>query len=203
MLQHLKPPPHPVWVEVSHVKASRSENSNNSSSRDPEGNDPHFLTQTKWLCTPNYINNQRVLACNSKSNNPTILYYNAGSLLPKINELMLLAETNCPSVVCVVETWLWSDILDNELFISNYTLVGLDRNRNRGGILMFISANLKFSVFPFCDGFESPSVVVSNELSKSCISFFHRPPSSSSLHLDSLFYILNRRSFLSMKSLFY
>ena len=112
------------------------------------------------------------MSCNSKSKNLTILYYNARSLLPKINELRLIAETNFPSVICVVETWLCSDILDCELFISNYTLVRLYRNRNGGGILMFISANLKFSVLPFCDGLELLSVVVSNELSKFCTTLF-------------------------------
>ena len=87
-----------LGTSVSHVSASQSENSNSSSSRDPEGNNPQSLTQTKRLCIPNHSNSQRDLACNSKSKNVTILYYNAKRLLSKINELRFLAETNCPSV---------------------------------------------------------------------------------------------------------
>ena len=104
--------------------------------------------------------------------------------LSKINELRLIVEANSPSVICVVETWLCSDILDAELFVCNCSLVRLDRSRNGSGILTFISANLKFSVLPLCDGlkFELLSVVVSNEVCKSCITLFTGLPASQAFY---------------------
>ena len=42
-------------------------------------------------------------------------------------------------------------------------------------------------MLPKCDGLELLSIVVSNVSYKVCISLFYRPPSSSSLILDSLF----------------
>ena len=114
-----------------------------------------------------YTRNHAVTSCNSKTKNITILYYNARSLLPKINELRLIA--NSPSVICLGETRLCFNILDAELFVCNYSLVRLDSSRNGGSILMFISANVKFSVLPLCDGLELLSVVISNEVCKSCI----------------------------------
>ena len=51
-----------------------------------------------------------------------IVYYNARSLLPKIDELRVITETESPDVICIVESWLSSDILDNEIVsrLSNF-----------------------------------------------------------------------------------
>ena len=57
----------------------------------------------------------------------SILYFNARSLLPKIDELRALVQ---PYVICIVETWLDESIQDVELSVKNYTLVRLDRYRH-------------------------------------------------------------------------
>ena len=75
---------------------------------------------------------------------------------------------------------------DNELFIPGYHIVRLDRNRNGGGVLFYVSTCLSFSVLPKCDDVELLTIMISNGLSKLCISLFYRPPSSPSLILDSL-----------------
>ena len=51
-----------------------------------------------------------------------------------------------PHVVCIVETWLDNSVLDNELTISNYFLVRLDRNRHGGGVLLYIRGDLSYNV---------------------------------------------------------
>ena len=51
----------------------------------------------------------------SNKENLNILYYNARSLVPKLDELALLIETHNPDIVCIVETWLSDDILDSEI----------------------------------------------------------------------------------------
>lgn len=125
----------------------------------------------------------RLLASHGNLN---ILYYNARSLLPKLSELQLVAKTYSPSIICVTESWLNHEITDNELSIPGYHLVRLDRSRNGGGVVFYVSANLNFSVLPKCDGLELLSIVISNGSCKVCISLFYRPPSSSPLILDSL-----------------
>ena len=50
-------------------------------------------------------------------------YYNARSLTTKTDELRAMVEENHPDVNCVVESWLFKEVLDNlnlQLTITNY-----------------------------------------------------------------------------------
>ena len=60
-----------------------------------------------------------------------ILYYNARSIVPKIDELRVTVQDTSPHVICIVESRLSDEIMDNELSIDHYQLVRLDRNRWR------------------------------------------------------------------------
>jgi len=40
-----------------------------------------------------------------------------------------------PDIVCIVETWLGSDVLDSEICIPDYELTRLDRDRHGGGVI--------------------------------------------------------------------
>ena len=51
-----------------------------------------------------------------------ILYFNARSILPKLDELSALCKANSYDVVCVVESWLDSEISDSEVNISGYSV---------------------------------------------------------------------------------
>ena len=75
-----------------------------------------------------------------------MLYYNARSIIPKLDELRILVPIHNPDVICIVESWLDNSILDSELTISNYNLLRLDRNRHGGGILLYIRDSLSFSM---------------------------------------------------------
>ena len=55
-----------------------------------------------------------------------ILYYNARSIVPKIDELQVTVQDTSPHVICIVESWLSDEIMDNELSIDHYQLVRLD-----------------------------------------------------------------------------
>ena len=59
-----------------------------------------------------------------------ILYFNCRSMLPKLDELAAICATDNPDIVCLVETWLGSEVLNNEVLIPNYSIVRLDRNRH-------------------------------------------------------------------------
>ena len=68
-----------------------------------------------------------------------VLHYNTTSIVYKIDELSTNCSLYCPDVVCITETWLSEDVLDSEVCIPNYQLVRLDRDRNGGGIALYIA----------------------------------------------------------------
>ena len=57
---------------------------------------------------------------NSPHSDLKILYANARSLLPKVEELRAVVCSDRPDIVCVVETWLSEEISNDEIFIESY-----------------------------------------------------------------------------------
>ena len=90
-----------------------------------------------------------------------ILYYNARSLLPKMDELRAVNEASKPDIVCIVETWLDGDITDGELLLPNFQLFRRDRNRHGGGVALYVCSSLVCNML--CDG--SPDLELSQFLS--------------------------------------
>ena len=90
----------------------------------------------------------------SKSNveitasNLSCIYLNARSIVNKMDELRLLANEIKPDVIGIVETWLNSEIKDNEINIDEYNFVRKDRTNNQksrgGGVIIYVSNSLKF-----------------------------------------------------------
>ena len=68
----------------------------------------------------------------------SILYFNARSILPKFDELQAVCLTLDPDIICITETWLSSDIEDQEIVLSGYYSCRLDRNRHGGGLVIFL-----------------------------------------------------------------
>ena len=66
---------------------------------------------------------------------------------PKIDELQLIYATCKPDIVCVVETWLDSEIADVEIAIPDFSITRLDRSRHGGGIAFYTRSNLYSQVF--------------------------------------------------------
>ena len=120
-----------------------------------------------------------------------VLYYNARSLIPKLDELRANVASLKPHVVCVVETWLSEDISDHELSLFDYQLQRLDRNRHGGGILIYVHNSLLFKVLlqggPHSLKFLALSISTkSNNSNTVCICLFYRPPSSPVSIFDNL-----------------
>ena len=67
-------------------------------------------------------------------------------MLPKLDELVATCSPSHPDIVCLVETWLSVDVLDSEVFIPNYSVVGLDRNRHGGGVLVYVHSSITYNV---------------------------------------------------------
>ena len=74
-----------------------------------------------------------------------LLYFNARSLLPKLDELRVACALECYDLIIVVETWLSARILNYELNIPGYCLLRRDRNRHGGGVLVYVSSSLPFN----------------------------------------------------------
>jgi len=84
-----------------------------------------------------------------KSDSLRILYYNARSLLPKLDELSATIEAHdFPDIVCIVESWLCHDIREQEIAIPNYNVFRHDRNRH-DYVLLFLYI---FGVTQHCPG---------------------------------------------------
>ena len=58
----------------------------------------------------------------------SVLYFNARSIIPKLDELHALIGKHTPELICIIETWLHDSITDIEFGILNRRLIRLDRN---------------------------------------------------------------------------
>ena len=126
----------------------------------------------------------------SASKQLTVLYYNARSILPKLDELQANVLLQKPDIICIVETWLSEDVMDNELLLPDYQVHRLDRNRHGGGIALYTHNSLSCRLL--CQGgphnleFLALSVTSASVSNKFCICLFYRPPSSPVSIFDNL-----------------
>ena len=59
------------------------------------------------------------------------------SLLPKFDELLILADSHNPDVICITESLLSIDIQDSEILIPGYQSLRHDRNRHGDMVVPF------------------------------------------------------------------
>lgn len=117
----------------------------------------------------------------------SVLYFNARSIFPKIEELRALCLTHHPDLVCIVESWLDNSILDSELCIDNYDIVRLDRNRHGGGVMFFVISSLSHSlVFSGSENLELIVISLNLPQTKVCVGLFYRPPNAPTCIFDNI-----------------
>lgn len=76
---------------------------------------------------------------------PSVLLTNANHLLNKMEEMSLLTESICPSVIAVTETWLSSNIPDSAIFLRNYSFARRDRTvGSGGGVLLYVRNDIHY-----------------------------------------------------------
>ena len=128
--------------------------------------------------------------CYSNKSIINLLYFNARSLLPKIDELRIICTNYSPGIICVVETWLDETVLDSEISIQNYSLCRLDRSRHGGGVLIYVNNLFNYSImFKGALHFECLIVSVNCHARSSLeiiVVLSYRPPNSGHAPLDSL-----------------
>ena len=89
--------------------------------------------------TPTQLQHQK------QSDSLTFYYANRRSLLPKIDHLRLLASSKNPDIIAICESWVDDTISDDELFIPGYSIVHRNRDRHRGGIVLYIQESIPFT----------------------------------------------------------
>ena len=76
------------------------------------------------------------------------LHLNIRSLLPKLAEVKRLLNQSGASVLGLSESWLDESVTDGEVNIDGYTVIRRDRNRNGGGVIVYIKDGLAFNSRP-------------------------------------------------------
>ena len=108
-----------------------------------------------------------------------ILYFNARSLCPKLDELIILTEDRNPDVICITETWLSQEISSKAISISGYLLYRRDRNCPGGGVLMYTRVTLQVKLLPQPPDLELLTLSLYSGNHRVCLALFYCPPSSS------------------------
>ncbi len=120
-----------------------------------------------------------------------VLYYNARSILRKMDNFHSLASLHNPDVIAIVVSWLCSDITDSEVSIPGYQVIRLDRDRHGGGIIVYVLE--KYTVKILNKGpldLEFFSTSIHHALFKACLCVLYRPPNSPSSYFDNLHSVL-------------
>ena len=73
------------------------------------------------------------------------IHMSVRSLLKQISELRLIAVKSKAAVISLSETWLDNSVTDCEISIDDYCLIRRDRNKNGGGVCMYIRSDISFS----------------------------------------------------------
>ena len=115
--------------------------------------------------------------------------------MPKIDNLRIFCSIYHPDIICIVESWLSTEISDSEISIQGYSVIRLDRNRHGGGVLIYVKSMFTYSLV-FKGTADLELVVVSFLCSMHgtspdiTLALFYRPPNSSSFVIDTLFTVL-------------
>ena len=120
------------------------------------------------------------------SNSLNVFYANYRSLLPKIDHLRALASTQLPDVILLCETWLVESITDSELSIINYSICCRDRNRQGGGVAVYICDNIPFSIHFSHSTIQLLVVDLKLKNGNLLYGVFYRPPSAEPTVLNFL-----------------
>ena len=86
-----------------------------------------------------------------KSRGLHFIHLNINSLLPKIEELCIIAKSTNVTIIGISESKLDESVLEPEIEIDDYKILQCDRNRQGGGVACYIRNGLNYniiSVFP-------------------------------------------------------
>ena len=116
-----------------------------------------------------------------------MIHLNINSVLPKIEELRVVARKSNTAVIGVTESKLDATVLDGEVNINGYEVIRSDRNRHGGGVACYVRNDISFNVkSDFSEEIEN--IVFDMLLPKTkpiLVGILYRPPDQSKF-LDKL-----------------
>lgn len=121
------------------------------------------------------------------------IHFNIRSLFPKLAELKTFISKYKFAVIALSETWLDSSVTDSEVHLDGFSIVRRDRDRQGGGVCLYISNDLAFTERKDLDTDKLEAVWVNLLLPKSkpiLIGSCYRPRRQS-VFTELLEYVLN------------
>ena len=120
-----------------------------------------------------------------------VLHLNAADLYGKIDQLRdIMSEINA-HVLSLNETYLDDSITNDELLLTGLTVHRRDRNRNGGGVALYVHDSLTPSLLDVDGEVESVWVSITTQGKKFIVGSIYRPPSSYVITGKSFCYSLN------------
>ena len=117
------------------------------------------------------------------SKNFKLACLNIRSLYPKLEEVISIVKTYDFSIFVVNESWLDESLCDNDIKIPNYDVIRRDRNRQGGGVCIYVKSNLKYYVLNgYGIDIESAWICVTIDSKKVVVGTIYRPPSANKLY---------------------
>lgn len=112
----------------------------------------------------------------------SFVHANMRSLIPKLPEVRILLSRTKTAVFAASETWLDASVKDAEVNIPGFNVIRHDRNRNGGGVALYIRDSIAFNPRPdlVVDGLEATWVELLLPKTKGIlICAIYRPPADS------------------------
>ena len=98
------------------------------------------------MCDPTQDSNQgNPLNILNKFKGLKITSLNVNSIIKHIDELQVLLENSPIDILAINESKIDDTASDNEIHINGYNIVRNDRNRNGGGVFMYIRKPISFA----------------------------------------------------------
>lgn len=119
----------------------------------------------------------------------SVLFTNIRSVINKRDSLASAIDTTCADVVVLTETWLHSQVQNNEIFQTtrNFTIYRCDRNnRQGGGVLLAISEDLKSHCIHIPSNLEILWAIIELGYQKIIVGVCYRPPDHTSDFINDL-----------------
>ena len=130
-------------------------------------------------------------------------HVNVRSLCNKKDAISYILSQSKLDIFCITESWLDESILDSEVQVSGYVIERKDRNRQGGGVLLYIKESIKYARRSDISG-ASPAVEnvwIEVKCSKNTVNIdsvllgcFYRPPSSDTEYFDGILDIMEKAS---------
>ena len=120
------------------------------------------------------------------------IHINARSLVRHHDDLLSLVSVSKPDVIAISESWLDTSIADSEVAVPGFTLHRNDRNRQGGGVAVYVSDSIASSIVDSCSlpsGLECIWISLSSKHlpSNVVVGCFYRPPQSGIQSLNDVF----------------